>query len=609
LAIENLALAALVEQLRFVPPAAARRQVERAEALLANVEPGEEYSEEFVAFALTGFRPEGRGEPVVIGGASLRRDLAGVIERLSGVAEYREEEFAGEGGVWLSTAELAARWNVSRRTLERLRREGLVGRRVRVGGGGGRIETRYALSVVEGFERVGRMTSRSGVAAEAGAKLRADKRLSEAERMLIVRRARRYRAVLGWTMSRVAARLAMRLGRSVQAVRRVLEGHDDQAGGQAGRGAMFVLEKRLSRRERRVAARAMRVGIAARVIAQRLGVSVATVHRVELLDRAERWRAWAAGQRGAWRGADGRAMTLLGERAEGLLAEARQGRGEVALCTTVREQVGVMVEPSPAGRVRERALTAALSAVLVRAVLRAEGVDRVRPRMEDVDAVETDLRCAARLMMTLVLEQWWLLSRTIDGLIGEGAGALMRMDDRRAEGLARIGVRAMVMGIERFVAGIVVEGAAGGRRGAGGLEARLAAPVGLELTRALAPVVGDVRTQMDADGLASTVGAQAARGALGAWGMWVWTLTPWQREVEWLAVRRALVQGGGLLASDGAGHVQRIVGEDGWLVLARVGIGGKDWPRTLASLAKERGTSAAALARRERGALARLRGG
>lgn len=195
----------LARQLRFIPAATARRHLARAEALLPEIDPERNYPEDWIGWKITGYRTE-PDEPAIVAGAALLGDLPALIERLSTAAQLRPEDHAG----WLTTADLGARWGVTRRTLERYRRLGLAGRRVR------RADQRWV--VLYDPAHLAWFTAREGtrLAHEHPT------RMTAAERSRLRRRAARYHARLGWTRQRIAERLAQRSGRSVEAVRRVL---------------------------------------------------------------------------------------------------------------------------------------------------------------------------------------------------------------------------------------------------------------------------------------------------------------------------------------------------------------------------------------------------
>lgn len=199
------ALADLARQLRFESEEAAGRQVGRTEALLVELleakargEALAAYPEDWVAYRVTGLRAEGGasknagkgrstrkpdGQPASVAIEALVGDLVGLVEQLSsragmGMDELRGVSFAGAAAVsrrksaggmeaWLSIAEVAKRWGVARKTVERAGKAGLACRRIRVGPGQERAV--YAAAMVEVYERAMRRLVRAGAGNTTGA--------------------------------------------------------------------------------------------------------------------------------------------------------------------------------------------------------------------------------------------------------------------------------------------------------------------------------------------------------------------------------------------------------------------------------------------------------
>ncbi|MCH9057549.1 MAG: CoA transferase [Planctomycetes bacterium] len=156
--LRSPAIKDLYEQLRFAPPRALKRDIERAETLAGEVDHDTTYPEDWIVFRVTGFRPE-IGQPRMTEGAGLLADLSSLVERLSHDARLSQDELDGDG--FLDAATLCRRWGVSRKTIDRYRRQGLVARRVRTEQG--RSVLMFASGVVETFERThGRPISRAG---------------------------------------------------------------------------------------------------------------------------------------------------------------------------------------------------------------------------------------------------------------------------------------------------------------------------------------------------------------------------------------------------------------------------------------------------------------
>lgn len=243
------ALNDLLKQLRHESPEAARRQMLRGEELCLNLlrsqqalEAPAEYPSSWVLYRVTGLRLESAGDSekeMLIGRDELIADLVPLVDRLSSRAELGEVQ---EG--WLTPTELAECWCVSRKTIERWRRLGLLGRRVSLGLG--REKITFNPTSIELFEKM------------HGAKLmRAAgfSRMPEAVRKRLYREARRYVRVLGWSLEKCAQRLSERYRRSVHGVRLVIHRLD-------ARDAKPVFSKamRLNVREKLVVTTRWRAG-------------------------------------------------------------------------------------------------------------------------------------------------------------------------------------------------------------------------------------------------------------------------------------------------------------------------------------------------------------
>jgi len=158
------ALERIAHELRYAPAAAARRHTVRAEKLVAMIDAEAVYPEDFVVFQITGFRPAMDG-PELIPGAALLRDLAGLIDRLSRRAAFTRDELPPPQ--WLTVDQLRERWGVSRKTVERLRVRGLIGRRVTLTRG--RAMNVFPLAVVKAVEARERAGPAAGSRRRSGA--------------------------------------------------------------------------------------------------------------------------------------------------------------------------------------------------------------------------------------------------------------------------------------------------------------------------------------------------------------------------------------------------------------------------------------------------------
>ncbi len=251
------ALDDLARQLRFAPAETLRRQLERTRELAAEIDPKVTYPEDWVVFRITGYRPE-IAEPAAFAGAALLADACGLVERISAAAKLRQEEL--DAAAYLEIDPLCVRWGVSRKTVERWRRMGLVALRVR--GKQGKPRLLFPIESVERFERLeGARVGHAAGYSRIGPDLE--------ERML--RRAAAY-AKLGCTLNQSAGRIARRYGRAVETVRQLLK-RSDAGRAFAGRGPA-------SAHKRELIARGSWLAVEPAELARRLGRTVAAVRRV-----------------------------------------------------------------------------------------------------------------------------------------------------------------------------------------------------------------------------------------------------------------------------------------------------------------------------------------
>ncbi len=535
-------LVQLERALRFASKEAVLRDVARAEQVAAEIDPERTYPEEWVMFRLSGFRPGDDAPTGVVTGEALLMDLSAWAERLCAHARVTMDDLRGRPSV--GVAELCRRWSMARRTLERHRRLGLVARRIDSSGVRGRASLVFMADVVESYER-----RRGAMIARA----RAYSRLSGREREAVVRRAKAYRARLGWSISRAAGRIAGQRGRDAGAVRALLQRElaPDRAGvvGEARRAALARLWGR---------------GVGLSRLATMAGRSVAGTRRAVLLARLEAMldprvaaeletpKAGAGAARDASVLEDPRARSGLG------------GRGESDLAALV---ASALDEPALPAR-DERVLLLAYHELRERARGAIAGCDRWHPGSAEVDGCETLLRWAARVKAELVRPLLRVVVQTIESRRGVAAGSL------RAGELAML-VHAGIRGACDAV------NAAGAARGA-----RLAGAASLAVDRA-------VRGAMVGAGPPAPARRATPRLLPGvAFADWTRRVARWQRFLEpHEGVARAAREG--LIDAD-----------DAALLRARFALGDGP-PKTLAELARERSMSLNALARREHRAIAR----
>lgn len=434
------ALRELISQLRFVPAATARRHVERAEHLFTLIDPESTYPADWVIYQITAYRPDtsDTSEPVLIPGKALRSDLPALIDRLSMIAQFDSAELRTQG--WLDASEVAKRWSISPRTLQRYRSLGLLSRRARAPVKGG-VRVLYHETALNAF--LAQNAPRLHDAA-------AFSRLSPDERARLLRLAQRCRERFAWSPTRIAHELAKHSGRSVEAMRQLLK---------AAPKANLASRAPLRPRDLRLIELASRRGLKTTQIARRLSRTPAAVSRAELQHLARRLR-----------------NASLPEPSDSIIdvtsalkhPSALMGLG-AGCAATMSEHLRRTIDAGWPDAQLELARARALQALLSRARGNISQIDPTRPRLPTIDLARTDLLWACRLKTELVRSQQMLLLKTIEGRLGNAG--LDSLPPRSARELFMLCIEALMIAVDRF------DPSKGGR---------LAAPAGIELNRAVA---------------------------------------------------------------------------------------------------------------------------
>lgn len=437
-----------------------------------------------------GSDPEG-----VILAPALLTDLAALIEHLSVAAELTEPALPNDTGdatpttrlrgrqpkpvsrrralaadvaktpaqeTWLTIEDLCARWKVSRKTIERWRRQGLWCRRVRITptkrttatdlaatpprragpprrresapGRRGRESSAtalsrswFALSTVERFERLVRMRDLDGPDPASIRSPRSGKRLTPTVRRRIVRHAERYARLLHLPLMRICRRLAERYGTTPETIRRTLHSIEAEP------------RTRSAERSRTTSMRSDRAAIVRRLRAalpqgRIVGPTFTLPSAGEVLLAPKPVRTNLR----AWRPAS--LVALTAEARTAAPADAETEFQRAVACCFLLWRAGLTIESSKA--------------------LRAISAD-------DLDRVVVDLLWAARLRTELVRSQIALVLRTIEATLDTPIDSLSAAETSH---VWRLGLDAATAGTERF------DPFKGGR---------LAAPVGLSVGRTL----------------------------------------------------------------------------------------------------------------------------
>ncbi len=199
------------QQVRFAPREKKLEQVNRAEKLLAELDPSRTYTYEYLCYRITDFRPQSHPNKKLPGDDTIH-DLRLFVEDLSDAANVRAEA-AGEQV--MTVEELSKLFNVSTKTISRWRQQGLVSRRFVFDG---RKRVGFLRSSVERFASSNEERVRRGAQFS---------QLSEGERNAIIDDARRL-SHAGGCPAEVTRRLAKRTGRSAETIRYTLKQFDQE---------------------------------------------------------------------------------------------------------------------------------------------------------------------------------------------------------------------------------------------------------------------------------------------------------------------------------------------------------------------------------------------
>lgn len=199
------------QQVRFAPRDKKLEQVNRAEKLLGELDPKRTYTYEYLCYRITDYRPESFPNHKVTG-REAGHDLRLFVEDLSDAANVPA---IGAGENVLTVDELSKMFNVSTKTIQRWREQGLVSRRFVFDG---RKRVGFLKSSVDQF------VSRNEERVRRGSRF---SQMSAVERDEIIRRARRL-AQAGGCAAEVARRVARKTGRSVETIRYTLKQFDSE---------------------------------------------------------------------------------------------------------------------------------------------------------------------------------------------------------------------------------------------------------------------------------------------------------------------------------------------------------------------------------------------
>lgn len=529
------ALAELAEQLAHASRDALIADLDRAEALVGEIDPDSAYEEDWLIERVTGMRPDLDHPATLVGGAVLA-DLSAFVEQLCDSAKLTLDE-VDPGSI--RADELAGRWGVSRKTVDRYRRRGLIGRRV-VEAPGCTVLV-FTPRAVERFEQLG-----AGLIERAGRYSRIDRATTASIIAAAVPLRDR-----GLTLNQASRQLADRFGRSHEAIRQLLTRHNKDAG-------IFIQRRPLDARAHAIAWRAANRGL-------------------EPTELARRWRRSPASVR---RGINLHRAMLLGTLdlacADELDRPADQQRAlspepvTSALAGPAATDLAELIEHARAGSApigaADRARLIAACALRTRARQERADLSRASPESGRLDRIETDLRWTARLIASVVRAHLGSMVRTLEGRLG------VPLDSVRSTTIAPLvacALDAMAQATLRF-----------DPTGTGKLPARLA----LEIDRAAQRWL-TANPQHAPSARTGRASARLARGVVIP--DWTRSVAPWQ---AWLEPDRRV-----------AGVLDQLDEPDRVILVERFGWAGP--PRTCDEFAAATGLSRIAIPRLQRRAV------
>ena len=135
----------LCRQLSFTPHEGRLAQIAAAEEVLLEIQPAKAYPFNFIVFRITGYSPK-KLDQTLLTGIALQHDLGLLIEQVSETLNLRE---ADSQQPVMTIEDVAQRFNVTSKTIQRWRRRGLAARRFIFKDGKRRVG--FMLGMVERF--------------------------------------------------------------------------------------------------------------------------------------------------------------------------------------------------------------------------------------------------------------------------------------------------------------------------------------------------------------------------------------------------------------------------------------------------------------------------
>ncbi len=448
-AIRTPAISALAGELSFASKPTLLRHLSRIEQLAPLIEADGVYPEDFIVFRVTNYRPD-IAEPALIQGADLLADLSALAEHLSQSARLSPDDLPDDH---FTIDSLAAYWNVSRKTIERYRRLGLVARRIDKGSGHRTIA--FLPGPVSWFED--RFGDRLNDAASFS-------RIDPSVSIKIIRDARRYRARLGLSRTNTSKRIAQRIGRSTESVRRTLIAFDESCP-ETGDTPIYSMSLPADQEQQLEMLRQSLQGKRTGTIAARVGRSPTSVNRS--INRARHALILNASLQSAH--TEDKSNTEVQPDStilhDPIVTTGLSTRGPTNLIDLLEH----LRQPHPPIIHEQTTRARAIAVLEQRAAQLTSTLSKSTPSGKTLDQIETLMRWIVLLRIELVSTQLPLMLSTIEQHI---AGPIDTLDPTRACDILQDAIATVDAAITAFI-----------HKHPPTSTSRLAAPVGLAITR------------------------------------------------------------------------------------------------------------------------------
>jgi len=365
----------------FAPADRRMQFVRQAEKLHDVIDPHQTYPLDFVTHRITGYHAEQDADMLLVGEAMLP-DLRRVIDELS--RSVRMIVSPGDGVA--SIEDVADRLNVSTKTVRRWRDKGLRWRWV-IFAGQKRRKIGICDDAVEHF-----LQSHEQLVSFAGQ----FQHISDEQRQAIIDRARRIASAVDVSLNRVAQHLADKYGRALETVRQILEQHDRR---HPDNPIFANRTGPLTVRQRRLIARAYRMGVPVSKLARRFGRTRSTIYRAINRRRASALRRrpfhFIASPTFERDDAD---EVLLGDNpmAEPITSVSAAPVGDLA------EAMQPIFRQPLLPHARQHRIAVQMNYLLFKAARLRDGLDRYEPRAADMDTIEDCLERADAMRRRLI---------------------------------------------------------------------------------------------------------------------------------------------------------------------------------------------------------------